>query len=405
MGLLGKNYMKFFASLFYFMALSAQPVSVQIAATKHGDTLILNGVYKANNIHIDKPITILGNDAVIDGQENKSVFIINSDSVELSGLIIKNVGHSYTQEYAAIKVSNASQIILKNNQIKKAFFGIYLERSKKIKVIGNTITGNARDQTDAGNGIHAWNCEELLIQSNTVTKLRDGIYFEFVHNSLIKNNLSHDNLRYGLHFMFSNHNSYSYNVFRQNGSGTAVMFSNHIQMRKNQFSYNWGSHSYGLLLKEVNDLVIEENSFENNTTGIHAEGLNRIVYRNNLFKDNGWAVKFRGACTGNHFSKNNFIDNAFDISYTGQLHDNLFVNNYWSRYHGYDLNKDNIGDIPYRPVKLFSVIINKTPEALVLMKSMFVNLLNHSEQVSPIFTPSSLIDSQPALTPFSYDFY
>ncbi|MGB0199456.1 MAG: nitrous oxide reductase family maturation protein NosD, partial [Flavobacteriaceae bacterium] len=380
--------MRYFVSLFWVMGLSAQSIDLQIAATKHGDTLFLTGEHKAYDIQIDKPITIIGNDADIDGQHKGSVFIITSDSVELSGLRIKNVGHSYTQDHAAIKINNASQIILQDNHIDKAFFGIYLERSKKVKIIGNTIRGDARSQSDSGNGIHVWNCKELVVQNNTVAGLRDGIYFEFVHDSQIENNQSHNNLRYGLHFMFSNHNTYSDNVFTQNGAGTAVMFSNHVQMRRNRFSHNWGSHAYGLLLKEVNDLVVEENIFESNTIGINAEGLNRIVYRYNLFKNNGWAVKFRGACTGNRFSKNNFIDNAFDISYTGPVHDNRFVNNYWSRYQGYDLNKDKMGDVPYRPVKLFSVIINKTPEALVLLKSMFVGLLNHSEQVSPIFTPS-----------------
>lgn len=405
MDLVGKNYMRYFVSLCCVMGLSAQPLTLQIAATKPGDTLFLTGLYKAHNIHISKPITIIGKDAVIDGQHKGSVFLITSDSVELSGLKIKNVGHSYTQDHAGIKVSNASHITLQNNHIDQAFFGVYLERSEQVSVIGNTIRGAARSQSYSGNGIHVWNCKELLIQNNTVNGLRDGIYFEFVHNSHIENNQSHDNLRYGLHFMFSNHNTYSNNVFTKNGAGTAVMFSNHIQMRRNRFSQNWGSHAYGLLLKEVNDLIVEENVFENNTIGINAEGLNRIAYQSNVFQDNGWAVKFRGACTGNRFEKNNFIDNAFDISYTGPVHDNLFVNNYWSRYQGYDLNKDKIGDVPYRPVKLFSVIINKTPESLVLLKSLFVALLNHSEQVSPIFTPSSLEDSQPALSPFSYDWY
>ena len=48
----------------------------------------------------------------------------------------------------------------------------------------------------------------MNISDNHLTKLRDGIYFEFVSNCKIENNLSEENLRYGLHFMFSNHNDY-----------------------------------------------------------------------------------------------------------------------------------------------------------------------------------------------------
>ncbi|MGB0376004.1 MAG: NosD domain-containing protein [Flavobacteriaceae bacterium] len=203
--------------------------------------------------------------------------------------------------------------------------------------------------------------------------------------------------------MFSNENRYTRNEFRNNGAGTAVMFSNHIEMTQNIFAENQGSHAYGLLLKEVSDLNIQHNKFQDNTIGIHAEGLNRILYEHNDFNHNGWAVRIRGACLGNVFRYNNFRYNSFDVSYTGLIHNNRFESNYWSQYSGYDLDRDQYGDIPYRPVKLFSVISNRTPETLILLKSAFVSLLNYSEQVAPIFTPVDLMDQRPVLKPFAHD--
>jgi len=38
---------------------------------------------------------------------------------------------------------------------------------------------------------------------------------------------------------------------------------------------------------------------------------------------------------------------------------NTFNHNYWDKYDGYDLNKDRTGDVPYRPVSLFSMIAEK----------------------------------------------
>ena len=73
----------------------------------------------------------------------------------------------------------------------------------------------------------------------------------------------------------------------------------------------------------------------------------------------------------------------------------MFDKNYWSNYTGYDLDKDGIGDVPYRPVKLFSYVVNKTPEALVLLRSLFVDMINFSEKVSPVFTPDNLMDNNP----------
>jgi len=79
------------------------------------------------------------------------------------------------------------------------------------------------------------------------------------------------------------------------------------------------------------------------------------------------------------------------------LHDNEFNGNYWSNYTGYDLNRDGIGDVPYRPVKLFSYIVNRTPETIILLRSLFMDIIDFSEKVSPAFTPDNLLDAQPLM--------
>ena len=225
--------------------------------------------------------------------------------------------------------------------------------------------------------------------------MRDGIYLEFADNCIIKNNVSSNNVRYGLHFMFSNNDIYQDNTFEKNGAGVAVMFSKKIKMYNNTFKENWGSASYGMLLKEINDAEIEGNLFEENTIGINIEGSNRINYKNNNFINNGWAIKVRGACYTNNFIGNNFLYNSFDISYNSKINDNVFDRNYWSNYTGYDLDKDGIGDVPYRPVKLFSYIVNRTPETIILLRSLFIDLIDFSEKVSPVFTPDNLLDNNP----------
>jgi nitrous oxidase accessory protein len=168
-------------------------------------------------------------------------------------------------------------------------------------------------------------------------------------------------------------------------------------MTYNVFKENWGSASYGLLLKEIYDAEIEHNTIERNTIGINAEGSTRINYRNNTFQNNGWAVKISGACYSNKFYDNNFLYNSFDVSYNSKLNDNLFDHNYWSSYTGYDLNKDGVGDVPFRPVKLFSYVVNRTPETILLLRSFFIEILNFSEKVSPVFTPDDLQDHAPLM--------
>ncbi|HKJ33489.1 MAG TPA: NosD domain-containing protein, partial [Balneolales bacterium] len=226
---------------------------------------------------------------------------------------------------------------------------------------------------------------------------RDGIYFEFVDYTDITHNVSEFNIRYGLHLMYSKHDSYSHNTFRRNRAGGVVMYSNFITMRHNNFEFNWGPSDDGILLKELNDGIVENNRFYQNSTGIYSEGSNRVAINHNDFLQNGYAVKIMANSTQNAFHDNNFIDNAFDIVTSGEVNENNFDHNYWSDYRGYDLNYDGIGDVAYHPVSLFSYIINEQPPAMILMHSMFIQLLNFAEKALPVLTPVTLADNQPLM--------
>ena len=370
-----------------------------IKIAKDFDTIIIKkGTYKEHNITVNKPLTIIGeNYPVIDGELKGEIITITSDNVTVDGLFIINVGTSYTEDYAAIRVKRSKNFVIQNLVLEKLFFGIYLEKAHNGKVYHNKIIGDAIEEYNSGNGIQLWHCKNIVIEHNYVQHVRDGIYLEFSDFCTIKNNVSANNIRYGLHFMFSNDDIYEDNIFEKNGAGVAVMFSKKIKMYNNVFKENWGSASYGMLLKEINDAEIIGNTFEENTIGINIEGSNRINYKNNNFINNGWAIKVRGACYTNEFILNNFLYNSFDISYNSKINDNVFDNNYWSNYTGYDLDKDGVGDVPYRPVKLFSYIVNRTPETIILLRSLFIDIIDFSEKVSPVFTPDDLLDNNPLI--------
>lgn len=400
----------FFCILFLGNGLRAKIIEVCASCTvksiKEGvalastfDTLLIKkGTYKEYNIVIDKPMTLLGEDyPIIDGEDKGEIITITSDNVTVDGLFIINVGTSYTSDYAAIRVVKSKNFLIQNVVLEKLFFGIYLEKSQNGRVYHNKIIGDAVEEFNSGNGIQLWYCQNIEVEQNIVQHVRDGIYLEFSDNIIINNNISSDNVRYGLHFMFSDDDVYENNTFENNGAGVAVMFSKKIKMTNNIFKKNWGTASFGLLLKEINDADISGNTFEENTIGINIEGSNRILFKNNNFVNNGWAVKVRGACYTNSFINNNFLYNSFDISYNSKLNDNVFERNYWSSYTGYDLDKDGIGDVPYRPVKLFSYIVNRTPETIVLLRSLFMDIIDFSEKVSPVFTPDNLMDEYPLM--------
>lgn len=373
-----------------------------VQEAKDKDTIHVKvGTYPCVNLAIEKPLTLIGEKgAILDGQNEGYVLKLLHNNIRVEGFKFINSGRSYTKDFASIYLFRADSFHISEVEIVNPFFGILVEKSDHGVIKDVRISGSALKEDDGGNGIHGWHCKNLIIEQNEVSGVRDGIYLEFVDHSQILKNHAYDNVRYGLHFMFSNHDQYIDNTFERNGAGVAVMFSKFIEMRQNHFIQNWGAASYGLLLKEIYDAEVVANEFIENTTAIFIDGTTRINYRNNLIKQNGWGMKVAGGCYTNRIFENDFISNTFDISYNSKTNDNTFDGNYWSEYTGYDLDRNGVGDVPYRPVKLFSYIVNKTPETIVLMRSLFVDLINFSEKVSPVFTPDNLIDHSPAIQAF-----
>lgn len=360
--------------------------------------LIKQGIYNENAIIIDKPLTIIGEYyPTIDGLSKSEIFSIKSSFVKIIGLKIQNTGFGYTQDRAAIKLIKVKHCEIANNIIYNSFFGIYLFQSDSSLVFNNKITGIPKNESNTGNGIHLFKSSAIVLKNNEIYKHRDGIYLEFVTNSKIIQNKSQNQIRYGLHFMFSNDCEYLKNEFSNNNAGVAVMYSRNINMHENIFSDNWSVVSTGLLLKEIKDSKIEKNIFIQNTTAIYAEGCIRISFLKNNFLRNGWAIKILGSSDDNTFLYNNFISNTFEVVTNTSINNNIFNKNFWSNYSGYDLNKDGYGDIPHRPVKLFTFIIENTPPTIILLRSLFIDLLEIAEKITPVLTPETLLDTQPLM--------
>lgn len=364
-----------------------------------GDRVIVKeGHYKESEILIDKRIELIGEGyPAIDGFSKGEIIIIRHDSVTVKGFYVNNSGFSGMKDYAAIRVENSKHCNIISNKLINNYFGIYLAGSDSCNVMYNEASSNAVSESSSGNGIHLWKCSYILVKNNTITGHRDGIYFEFATFSRAENNSSYKNVRYGLHFMFSNNDEYENNVFSDNGAGVAVMYTKNVKMINNRFEYNKGSNSYGLLLKEITDSFIEKNYFTGNTVGIYSEGGTRLLLANNEFSGNGYALKILGNCTDDTIRANNFFNNTFDVTTNSSFNNNLFKGNYWDKYRGYDLDKDGTGDVPYRPVSLFSKIVEETPESVFLLRSFVSQLLDMAESVVPVFTPESLLDETPKM--------
>ena len=390
------------AALFGLGAAVQQPTPSLTAAIRDarpGDTIVVAaGTYREPTIVVDKPLTIIGRPgAVLDGSRATHIVRVEADDVTVRGLTFTNVSTSHVQDRAAIRVGEVKRCVIEDNRIERAFFGIYLAGTNGCRITRNTIRAEGTTEDGSGNGIHLWTARNVQVIDNRISGQRDGIYLEFTHDALVQGNMSAGNLRYGLHFMYSDGCTYERNVFSDNQAGVAVMYTKHVAMLDNDFQDNWGPAAYGLLLKEISDVRLERNRFERNTAALLADGATRLVAMGNQFRDNGWAVKLMANTQESSLTGNVFVSNSFDVSTNSRGGDTKLAGNYWDEYRGYDLDGDGTGDVPHRPVRLFSLIVERHEPSLLLLRSPFVSLLDRAERVLPSLTPETLTDATPLM--------
>lgn len=378
---------------------SLRSLGLAIRQARAGDTILVEpGTYHEPTIVVDRRVTIIGRGfPVFDGEGTHGVLLIRADSVVLRGLLVRNVGTSFMEDRAGIRLEGVHGCRVEDNRLVNTFFGIYAAKSQDCVLRGNRVQGRARTEAASGNAIHLWASNGFVIEGNVLTGHRDGLYFEFVHHALIRRNTSVANLRYGLHFMFSDSCRYEDNLFARNGAGVAVMYTHHVEMANNRFRRNRGGAAYGLLLKEITGSRVAGNRFEGNSVGLVLETSSRVEVTDNEFVENGWAVRITASSLDDVFRHNAFLGNSFDVATNSRVSQSSFNGNYWDHYAGYDLDRDGRGDVPYRPVRLFSLVVAEHEPALILMRSFLIDLLDAAERVLPVLTPETLVDAHPLM--------
>ena len=385
-------------------ALSATTVRTVTEAirvvSRYGVVRVRAGVYIEPTLIIRQPLTLEGErGAILDGGGVREILVIGADSVTVRGMTFRNTGTSQATDRAALRVVEAAGCLIDGNTFTNTLFGIYLQRASACLVRRNTLDGMAGSQTVTGNGLHLWSSRDIVLEDNVIRGHRDGIYFEFVTNSRVRRNLSTGSHRYGLHFMFSDSCRYEDNTFRANESGVAVMYSKRVHITGNTFERNRGSAAYGLLLKEITDSEVRGNRFIENSIALHMEGASRNAVVDNDFVRNGWAVRVLADAQENVLRGNAFAGNVFDVGTNSRRNYSTFNGNWWDRYTGYDLDHDGRGDVSHAPVRLFALLVEQAPAALVLSRSLLVDVLDIAERIVPALTPASLRDAAPLMHP------
>ncbi|MDF1504646.1 nitrous oxide reductase family maturation protein NosD [Roseisolibacter sp. H3M3-2] len=380
---------------------AVRTLGTAVRRARAGDRVVVRaGTYREPTVVVDRPLTIVGEGRpTLDGEARRELLHVTASGVTVRGLRFANLGRSYSEDRAALRVTAAGGCVIADNDFDDTFYGVYLADVDGCRVEGNRFAGRASSEAASGNGIHLWSSRGVTVAGNRVAGHRDGIYLEFARDCRVERNASEGNLRYGLHFMYSDSSRYVGNVFRRNGAGVAVMYTRAVEVRGNRFEDGRGPAAYGLLLKEIGDPVVTGNVFARNTVGLMVDGATRLVAARNRFAANGWAVQLQANAQDARFLANDFAGNSFDVATNARDAAATFAGNYFDAYRGYDLDRDGRGDVPHRPVRLFALLAARHEPAVVLQRSFFVGLLDASERLLPTLTPDAVVDARPAMRP------
>jgi len=373
-----------------------------IDAASSGDILILSAGTYAGSINIHQSLTLSGNkSSIIDGEGAAHVVTVSAPDVVIKGLSIQHSGNNPASEDSGIFITDlGDRTRIESSYFENNLIGIYLKGPESVTVSDNVIIGSQHHRmNDRGNGIYLWNTPGSVITGNDIRYGRDGIFVTTSRNNIFHNNRIRD-LRFAVHYMYTNDSEVSNNVSINNHVGYALMFSSRILVEGN---LSRGDDKRGLFFNFANYSVIKDNRVSGGTEKclfIYNANFNQLT--NNSFEECEIGIHFTAGSERNEIYSNAFINNRTQVKYVGTRYIEWSKNgrgNYWSDNVAFDIDDNGIADQPYKPNDLVDQIIWRHPLAKLLLNSPSVQVLKWAQSEFPGLHPGGVTDSAPLMQP------
>ncbi len=392
-------------------AAAGDSIGRMIARANAGDTIVVPAGTYREQLVIDKSITLVGEgQPVIDAGRRGDVVLVTADDVTVRGFTIQGSARDVFEEPAGIRIKG-NRATIEANVVRDTLYGIVMEDSAGHRVLRNEVSSIPEFGPERrGHALYLWHTDGTTIEGNTVTGAKDGIFLGFAnHNRVERNRVT--GARYGIHYMYADHNVFIDNVFRESVAGAAIMFSRDITFRGNEFAYNYSAASgYGLLFKDVDDVVMTDNLVHHNRLGITLEGAphtpgSTVTLRHNLIGFNDTAIEL-ATTTGVTFTDNTFVGNLEQVTTTGGSVEHLNTwalngrGNYWDEYQGYDADGDGVGDIPFHYDGVFDDLARRSQWVRAYSYTPARLALDMAARWFPAFRPApAVVDAHPLMRP------
>jgi nitrous oxidase accessory protein len=381
-------------------AASAESLQERLNRATAGERIeVPAGVYHEDLV-IDRPVHVVGRGRpVLVGSGADSVVRIRASGVVFEGFEIDGRGRGdLGQDASGIHVSG-ERVTVRDCVIHDTLFGIYLRSANGAVLEYNRIRGiPGKLPGEKGSGIHVYDTTGFRLIGNVVERVRDGFYIQSSPNGFLAHNTARD-LRYGLHYMFSDDNRFEDNLFERGDAGAALMYSRRITFARNRFVHNRGFASVGLLLKNVDDIVAEDNLIADNARGIVLDTSYRNVLTRNVIAESDVAIVLYDNCEQNRIERNSFVANFTPLSLVGLRTDTLIRWNYWSGNPEPDLDGDSLSDRPYTLTSVFDHFRDNVLAADLYAQTFAAEALGMAERAFPVLSPSRVHDLAPLAHP------
>ena len=383
---------------------AAQPLQARLLSAPAGSTLVVDGGVHHGPIAIHGPLTVIGRNApVIDGGGIGSVVTIDGNDVVFRGFTVRNSGRQVTEEAAGITVTGDRHRI-EENEVRDVYFGIHLAGGAGQVVQDNRIEPGEKHGARPGHGISVWHTRDTRLLRNRIAHARDGIYLSFTERVLASGNQV-TGCRYGMHSMYSQDASFTDNSLTANLLGAALMMSDRLVLTGNRIErHREGSAAYGMLLKDIGDLRAVGNTITGNRVGLYAEGVPSAPSRQAYIGDNliagnevGLALQSNAALT---VAGNRIADNLTDVRPLGRELSPAMRwsrdgrGNLWSQYHGYDADKNGIGDLPHQVHDAMDALVRRNPMTQAFLYTPAHLALEAAARMFPQFRQRPLLTDE-----------
>lgn len=406
-----------------------------------GDVVAFGAGEYHGSIRITRRLSIEGEPGtVLVGPGRGSVVSVEAPGAVVRRMTIRGSGLNLeTMDSGIFVEKTATGAVIEDNRVEGNLYGIYLHGAENAIARRNEIVGIREGRmNEAGNGVSVWNATGAQVLDNSISYGRDGIFSITSKRNVFSGNRFRD-VRFAVHYMYTNDSEISNNVSVNNAVGYAIMFSNRLKVsgnvsdgdRDHGFLFNYANGSqisgntvlgrlqpaerwtnagtrakddkeHGMPAASEPELDLASGARPGPTKCVFIYNANQNRFRDNWFEGCEIGIHFTAGSEGNEITGNAFIRNRNQVKYVGTRYLDWSKNgrgNFWSDNPAFDLNGDGTADNAYRPNDLVDKVLWTAPQAKVLMNSPAVQVIRWAQAQFPALLPGGVVDSHPLMVP------